>query len=118
MFLKLCQSLCVCVLVKKLRPNRKYQEFDFVCLFCMEIDFTQSMRGRSSNRVSNTVWLHHLYSNERLREEARWKLHKDAVCCFERILEATPYKTVVVRPFTSHLENQEEKRTRLSEHSW
>ena len=36
-------------------------------------------------------------------ENVRYEFHKDAVCCFEQILEAAPYKTAVVRPFTFHL---------------
>ena len=31
------------------------------------------------------------------------KLHKNAMCCFEQILEAIPHKTAVVWPLTSHL---------------
>ena len=47
--------------------------------------------------------------NETLGEKAKWKLHKNAACCFERILEAAPYKTAVVRPFISHLANYPQK---------
>ena len=36
-------------------------------------------------------------------EKARWELHKNATCCFEQILEATPNKTAAVQPLTSHL---------------
>ena len=36
------------------------------------------------------------------------KLHKDAACCFEQILEAAPYKTAV-QPLTSHLTNHSSK---------
>ena len=38
-------------------------------------------------------------------KEAIWELHKDAACCFEQILEATPYKTADVLPLTSYLTN-------------
>ena len=31
-----------------------------------------------------------------LGEKARWKLHKDATCCFEQILETAFYKTAAV----------------------
>ena len=48
----------------------------------------------SCSYVSTTVWLHHLDFKEMLRKKDRLELHKDAVCCFEQILEATPDKTV------------------------
>ena len=38
-----------------------------------------------------------------LEAKARWELHKDAVCCFEQILEAAPHKTATVLPPASHL---------------
>ena len=38
------------------------------------------------------VWLHHLNFNETPSEKAKWELFKDAVCYFEQILEAAPYK--------------------------
>ena len=41
----------------------------------------------------------------------RWmrEQHKDAVCCFEEILEAAPHKTAAVQPLTSHLVNHPNK---------
>ena len=45
-----------------------------------------------------TVWMHHLDSSKMHGEKARWELHKNALCCFEQILEATPYKTADVQP--------------------
>ena len=38
-----------------------------------------------------------------------------AACYFEQMLEATPHKKAVVRPFTSHLTKQQ---TRFCEHCW
>ena len=38
-------------------------------------------------------------------EKASWHLHKNAVSHIEQDLEATPYKTVAVRPPTTHPEN-------------
>ena len=35
---------------------------------------------------TNYSGLHHLDSNEMLREKARWELHKNAACHFEQIL--------------------------------
>ena len=35
-----------------------------------------------------------LYNKEPV-EKVRWELSKDAVCCFEQILEATPHKSCV-----------------------
>ena len=37
------------------------------------------------------------------------ELHKDAVCCFEQILVAAPYKTAAVWPLASHLTNYPSK---------
>ena len=46
-------------------------------------------------------------SNETLREEAIWELHKNTTSCFENILKAALYKTVTVRPLT-HLTNHQD----------
>ena len=35
----------------------------------------------------------------------RQRLHENACCCFEQILEVTCYKTVAILPLTSHLTN-------------
>ena len=50
---------------------------------------------------STIVWLDHLDFNEIFGEKARWELHKDAVCCFEQILEAALQKTAAIWPLTS-----------------
>ena len=42
--------------------------------------------------VSTTVCLHQQDFNEMIEKKARWKRRKDAVCCFELIQEAAPYK--------------------------
>ena len=34
------------------------------------------------------------------REKAKWKLSKNAMCCFEQILEVIPHKTADVWPLT------------------
>ena len=39
-------------------------------------------------------------------EKARWELLKNAMCCLEQILEATPHKTAAVWQPISHLINQ------------
>ena len=59
--------------------------------------------------VSTTVWLYHFDFNKTPWEKARWTLHKDAMCCFEQILEATPNKTVTVEPLASQLKNHPSK---------
>ena len=48
-----------------------------------------------SSRVSATVWLHHLNSNETIGKKARCELHLAAVSRFKQILEAVLYKTIV-----------------------
>ena len=52
-----------------------------------------------------------------LEEKVRWELHKNDACCFEQILESAPYKTPVVRPFTSHLANYR-RWIKHAEHCW
>ena len=42
-------------------------------------------------------------------EKARWKLHKNATCYFQQILEATPNKAAAVWPLTSHLTSHSSK---------
>ena len=46
--------------------------------------------------VSITTWLHHLDLKKMLGEKARWELHKDAMCCFEQVLEVEPVNTAAV----------------------
>ena len=51
--------------------------------------------------------------------EKPWRqLHKNAACNIEQVLEATPHKTVTVRPPTIHHENYQIKRTRNAGHCW
>ena len=46
---------------------------------------------QANSHVSTTVWLHHKNSNETVWEKALWELHKNAMWCFKRILEAVPH---------------------------
>ena len=46
--------------------------------------------------VNTTVQMHHLDANETYGEKARWEQDKNATCCFEQILDATPCKTAAV----------------------
>ena len=55
------------------------------------------------SRVSTTVWLHQLDSNEML--DGNYKRCN----CLEKILEAVPHKPATVWPLTSHQKNQERK---------
>ena len=57
----------------------------------------------SCSHVSTIVWLQHLDFNRVPGEKARWELHKDAVCCFEQILETTPNKTPTPTPHLNYL---------------
>ena len=40
-----------------------------------------------------------------VEEEARRQLHKNVESNIEQVLEATPHKTLAVRPLASHHEN-------------
>ena len=46
--------------------------------------------------VHTTIWIQHMDTNKTERERARWELHKNAIFCFEQILEEAPYKTAAV----------------------
>ena len=46
--------------------------------------------------------MHHIDTYVMHQEKAIWELHKNAMCCFEQILEVTPNKTDV-QPLMSHL---------------
>ena len=70
----------------------------------------------SCSYVPTTVWLHHLGTNEMHGKKAWWELHKDAACCFEQILEASPLKTAAVQPLTSHLANHISKMSKTCWH--
>ena len=49
-------------------------------------------------------------------EKVRMERHKNATCYFEQILEATPNKTIAVRPLNSHLTNHLSKMNETYEH--
>ena len=65
--------------------------------------FSNNGNSIKQKPLSTTVWLHHIDLNKVLKEKVWWELHKDDACFFEYILEATPYKIVVVWWLTSHL---------------
>ena len=56
------------------------------------------------------VRLHH---NKAIGEKARWKFHKNAMCCFEQILGAAPHKTVAVWQFVFYLPNPSSKMKKI-----
>ena len=43
-------------------------------------------------------------------EKGKGKLRKNAMCCFQQILEATLHKTAAVQLLTSHLKNYNQVR--------
>ena len=52
-----------------------------------------------------TLTMHHMDADKGYGEKARRQLHKNATSYIEQIPEATSYKTITVRPPTTHLEN-------------
>ena len=60
----------------------------------------------SSGRVDTAIWMHYLDANKTVGEKGRRQLHKNAASNIEQVLEATPYKTPILRPPTSHHENE------------
>ena len=69
----------------------------------------------SCSCINTTVWMHHIDANKTHGEKASGKLHKNAACCFELILEATFHKTAVVRLPTSHITINPSKMNNTSE---
>ena len=51
---------------------------------------------QSCNRVSISVWLHYLVSNEMLVEKARWEQRKKDVNCWEQIREASVWRCYIL----------------------
>ena len=47
------------------------------------------------------------------REKAKWELHKDVAYCFEHIPEAAIYRTEVVQPLTTNLENHQSNSSKI-----
>ena len=68
---------------------------------------------RSCGHVTTTVWLHHIAANNADGRKVRGKLHKDAVCCFEQVLEATPHKTAAVHPLTPILQTIKDEKKNI-----
>ena len=57
-------------------------------------------------------------ANQTYWEKAKWELHKNAICYFERILEAAPHKTAAVQPLTSCLANHSSKTKKHAGSCW
>ena len=52
-------------------------------------------------------------TNKMHGENTKWELHKNAICCFEHILDATSDKTATIWPLASHLKNHLSKRNNM-----
>ena len=50
-----------------------------------------------------------MVTNKIQQEKTGWKLHKNAVCYLEQILEVTLHKTATVWPTASYLTNHSSK---------
>ena len=59
--------------------------------------------------------MHHKDASKTHGEKARWVLYKNAMCCFEQILEITPHEMAAIQPLTSYLKKQP-RRTRHVKH--
>ena len=70
----------------RLKKKKKKKNYRLAFCSCEEV-----------GKYHTTVWLHHLDSNEMLREKVKWKLRKNDTYCFVQIREAVPlfYKTAV-----------------------
>ena len=66
----------------------------------------------------NIVWINHMKTNKTYGKRTRWELHKNATCCFQQILEATPHKTAAVQPFNSYFKTIQVRWTSHAGHCW
>ena len=57
--------------------------------------------------------MHHMDGKIVHGEKTKWKLHKNAECCLEQILEATPHKKAVVCPLAFYLANHQSKMNKI-----
>ena len=60
---------------------------------------------QGSGRINTAIWMHYMNSNKTAGEEARRQLHKNAASNLEQVLEATPHKTLTVRPPAPYHDN-------------
>ena len=60
----------------------------------------------SCGHVRSKVPMHHMNVNKKHREKARWELHEDVRCCFDKIQQATTNKPAGEQPLTYHLKIQ------------
>ena len=72
----------------------------------------------SCNNFSTILWLHYMYLNKPVRENARSELVKEALCRLQQILERILDNTAAVRSSTSNLTNHQVRRTRHTGYCW
>ena len=63
--------------------------------------------------INTTVWMYHMDIIKTHGHKTRWELYKNAICCFEQILETTLHKIATGWPLTSHLKNHPSKTNRI-----
>ena len=68
----------------------------------------------SCSLVHIIEWLHLLDLGKTLRENARWKLHRDSEDCFEQIIETPSNRTTAIRPPTTVSRTIQERRRHVS----
>ena len=85
--------------------------YTYICTHICLTLYTTTWKIHSHN---TTVWLHHMDANKTPGEKTREELHKNAMYCFEQILEATfPINSCCTATYLpSH------KRTRYARHCW
>ena len=72
-------------------------------LFIQALTVSVVIYGRTIRTLTDIC--HHLDSNETHGQKTKWELQKNTTCCFEQILEATPYKTGTAWLLASYLTN-------------
>ena len=76
--------------------------------------FTGSWSYGSCGCVGTTIWLSHVDSKETFEEKVWWELHKNAMTCFEQILQTTNRKEAAVRKLFSYLRTHPGKMNKKS----
>ena len=93
-------------------PNKAWTAIDRL-LTIWKFDRSAKLKWEFFQAANTTVWLHHLDSSKALGEKSKKEQYKDAMCCFEQILETAPQKPAVVQPLTSHVINSPGKMNKI-----
>ena len=58
-------------------------------------DLSNKIKQDFCGYVNTTIEMYHKDADKMQQEKVRWELHKNAICCFEEILEVIPHKQLL-----------------------